>query len=249
VIPSLHNPQALNRYSYCYNNPLKLTDPSGHWPWDSVKEFFQGVGDAVVNTAKGVAQMVVNPVETAKAVGYAVTHPVETFNAIKDSYVEKAGSIRGIGEICGEGLITIASLASGGAAIAKGVQAISRVAQGAKVVEEASVITQNIGWTGKIGENALKQLGGESQVYFNTSQGARYIDQLAGGIGYESKVGRTSLTTSIQKQISKDVELINTSRIQASVWYFYRSPVTGKIGPSPSLASTLVSSGIMWYLK
>jgi len=27
----LNNPQTLNRYSYCSNNPLKYTDPTGHW--------------------------------------------------------------------------------------------------------------------------------------------------------------------------------------------------------------------------
>ncbi|MCG8350356.1 MAG: hypothetical protein MI924_21535, partial [Chloroflexales bacterium] len=26
-----HNPQALNRYSYVLNNPLRWTDPSGHY--------------------------------------------------------------------------------------------------------------------------------------------------------------------------------------------------------------------------
>ena len=30
VVPEPGNPQALNRYSYCYNNPLKYTDPTGH---------------------------------------------------------------------------------------------------------------------------------------------------------------------------------------------------------------------------
>jgi RHS repeat-associated protein len=30
VIPNLANPQCFNRYSYCLNNPLKYTDPSGH---------------------------------------------------------------------------------------------------------------------------------------------------------------------------------------------------------------------------
>jgi RHS repeat-associated protein len=30
IIPDLGNPQALNRYSYVYNNPLRYTDPSGH---------------------------------------------------------------------------------------------------------------------------------------------------------------------------------------------------------------------------
>jgi pyocin large subunit-like protein len=31
MIPDLYNPQALNRYSYTLNNPVKYTDPSGHF--------------------------------------------------------------------------------------------------------------------------------------------------------------------------------------------------------------------------
>jgi RHS repeat-associated protein len=30
IIPNPANPQSLNRYSYCLNNPLKYIDPSGH---------------------------------------------------------------------------------------------------------------------------------------------------------------------------------------------------------------------------
>jgi RHS repeat-associated protein len=34
IIPDPANPQALNRYSYCINNPLKYNDPTGHfWDW------------------------------------------------------------------------------------------------------------------------------------------------------------------------------------------------------------------------
>jgi hypothetical protein len=29
-VPNPANPQSLNRYSYCFNNPLKYTDPTGH---------------------------------------------------------------------------------------------------------------------------------------------------------------------------------------------------------------------------
>ncbi|MDW8101216.1 MAG: RHS repeat-associated core domain-containing protein [Anaerolineae bacterium] len=37
LVPEPGNPQALNRYSYVLNNPIKYTDPSGHWvetAWD-----------------------------------------------------------------------------------------------------------------------------------------------------------------------------------------------------------------------
>ncbi|MBN1187952.1 MAG: RHS repeat-associated core domain-containing protein, partial [Bacteroidales bacterium] len=30
IVPQPYNPQSLNRYSYCLNNPLMYTDPSGH---------------------------------------------------------------------------------------------------------------------------------------------------------------------------------------------------------------------------
>lgn len=31
IVPDLFDPQSLNRYAYCLNNPLKYTDPTGHW--------------------------------------------------------------------------------------------------------------------------------------------------------------------------------------------------------------------------
>jgi RHS repeat-associated protein len=34
VIPNPANPQCFNRYSYCLNNPLRYTDPSGHLVYD-----------------------------------------------------------------------------------------------------------------------------------------------------------------------------------------------------------------------
>lgn len=102
-----------------------------------------------------------------------------------------------------------------------------------------------IGSTGKVGEQWLADnLGGESQVYFNTSQGARYVDQLANGIANESKVGYTSLTPSVQLQIAKDVELIQTEQIQGSTWHFFQSPVTGLGGPSKPLLNALQQNGI-----
>jgi len=43
------NPQALNRYSYVLNNPVRYTDPTGHWqvviPYDSLLAFIANIRD------------------------------------------------------------------------------------------------------------------------------------------------------------------------------------------------------------
>jgi RHS repeat-associated protein len=31
IVPNFADPQSLNRYSYCRNNPLRYIDPTGHW--------------------------------------------------------------------------------------------------------------------------------------------------------------------------------------------------------------------------
>jgi RHS repeat-associated protein len=111
-------------------------------------------------------------------------------------------------------------------------------------VVEGGAEFKAIGSTGKIGENTLKTFGGEPQVYFPTSQGGRYVDQLINGVANESKVGYQSLTANINLQISKDVELIQSGKIQDAVWHFFESPVTGEIGPSQPLLNTLQDSGI-----
>jgi RHS repeat-associated protein len=50
IVPGPANPQAFNRYSYVFNNPVRLVDPSGHMPM-----FSQGNG-AESSTGKPVNQ-------------------------------------------------------------------------------------------------------------------------------------------------------------------------------------------------
>ncbi|MEL7648778.1 MAG: hypothetical protein AAGU76_11835, partial [Sedimentibacter sp.] len=103
--------------------------------------------------------------------------------------------------------------------------------------------------TGKAGEEYLAKLvGGESQVYFKTSQGGRYIDQLADDIAYESKVGYTTLTDFVKKQILKDAELIEQGAIKGANWNFFRSDVTGKVGASKPLLDFLEQHGITYTI-
>lgn len=121
LIPDVYNPQALNRYSYCYNNPLKYEDPDGHIPL---------LATALIGATIG-------------AIGYggysAITQYVRTgqvdWNDVGKSIV--VGAVTGglIGLTCGIGVavagtgstssiaavIIIDSHASAGAAVASGV--------------------------------------------------------------------------------------------------------------------------------
>lgn len=127
-----------------------------------------------------------------------------------------------------------------------GAQALEKGAAkiAASLAEKEVAARGAIGATGRIGEAALKNLGGESQVFFRTSQGARYVDQLVNGIANESKVGYQSLNATARSQIAKDAELIQSGQIQGAAWHFFRSPVTGLGGPSGPLADALRNAGI-----
>ncbi len=67
IVPNPMNPQSLNRYTYCLNNPLKYVDPSGHYNDDFYYEqlceangidpddglaLFTGDGGEVIGTVK-----------------------------------------------------------------------------------------------------------------------------------------------------------------------------------------------------
>jgi RHS repeat-associated protein len=129
-----------------------------------------------------------------------------------------------------------------------------RIFQGLKMfggfsATEASMYSK-IGSTGKVGEDALKLLGGESQVYMKTSEGGRVVDQLVNGVANESKVGYTTLTKDVATQIAKDAEIVKngTGGVQSAVWNFFRSPVTGQVGASQPLLDALTKNGINYII-
>ena len=88
IVQDITNPQTLNRYSYCLNNPLKYIDPSGHWSWGWLKTLAKvavgvltvvGIGVAIaaaatvvgviVNAAITVTQVVVGVIATEVTAG------------------------------------------------------------------------------------------------------------------------------------------------------------------------------------
>ena len=59
IVPSWTNPQSLNRYIYCGNNPLAFTDPSGHnWLSDKISGAGKAIVDTVVDVGKTTCEFV-----------------------------------------------------------------------------------------------------------------------------------------------------------------------------------------------
>jgi len=103
--------------------------------------------------------------------------------------------------------------------------------------------------SGKAGEEQLlKTVGGVPQQYFATTLGRRFIDAFADGVAYESKVGYVPLTDFVKKQVLKDAELLADKKVGAVEWNFYRSGITGKIGPSQPLLDFLKQNGIKYVI-
>lgn len=91
LVPNWSNPQSLNRYSYCWNNPLGVTDPSGHWGWSNICKAASSVGRAVGGAAKSVARTTASVTRT---VGRTVSNNI--------GYIQTGLDIAGMLPVVGE---------------------------------------------------------------------------------------------------------------------------------------------------
>ena len=244
----VYNSFNLNTYGYCYQNPIILIDPNGKQVWTRILGGVKAVGGALEMVAGGALLVTPEPTMATKAAGVVVAvHGAdvassglrqmwtgEEESSLTSQGLQAAGMSKQNAEIVDA---SISIIGSGSAGL---ISNTSKVGNISGAVSNYS----KIGSTGIVGEEALKALGGKSQVRFETSQGARIVDQLVKGAAHESKVGYTTLTKSIQKQIAKDIELMSKKEIKSSTWHFFKSPVTGKGGASQPLLNELQNKGI-----
>lgn len=70
MVPELYNPQAWNRFSYVQNNPLRYTDPSGHF-WEEIGQWFEDNWKQIVAAVAVVAVIVLAVVLSIVTFGIA----------------------------------------------------------------------------------------------------------------------------------------------------------------------------------
>lgn len=245
----------MSAYVYCMNNPLNLIDPDGREadpPSKGWNRFWGGlrlVGGAIqIAGGAGASSTGVGAVVGVVAILHGAddfqTGARQLWTGEQTESLTYKG-VKATAKATGADDTTASRIATGAdiglSFVGGGVGGLRTLGKFSSA--EASAYSK-IGSTGKIGEDALKLLGGESQVFFKTSKGARFVDQLVNGIANESKVGKTSLTKDVITQIAKDVELMKTEKIEGAVWNFFRSPVTGEIGATKPLLQALKDAGI-----
>ncbi len=125
-------------------------------------------------------------------------------------------------------------------------------------VEGPSAPFQRSGYAGETWVE--KQLGAslkgtDKQVSISTSgcvkvcnPQLRIIDVYVDGTAHESKVGYTTLTESIRRQIDSDAYLIKTGQVDEAHWHFMASDTNGRLGASPPLLDYLDEVGIRYTI-
>jgi RHS repeat-associated protein len=99
----LTDPQSLNKYQYCYNNPLTTVDPDGHKGW---RERLSEAASAVADFGDGVIRGAAASLSFGTAPGSGPSS--------NDSLINRAGQVLGTAIVGGVGT---SSATAGGAAI------------------------------------------------------------------------------------------------------------------------------------
>lgn len=191
----------------------------------------------------GLVRLVTHPGDLIRLDDILHGHPGRAVPAIALLLIPAAKAARGLKVADGVG--------AGGDAAASGGRAAAGAegagATGAESADAAQVLLNKTMGDAAANRIASRYPGAQREVTLPAESGIRRLDILTpDGVAIESKVGRTSLTADVQRELARDVELLDQpgSRVHEVEWHFTRSPVTGEVGPTRPLQEALDKAGI-----
>jgi RHS repeat-associated protein len=267
LVPEPFDPQSLNRYSYVLNDPVNRVDPTGLQPVSSTEIIPLPDGLTITKTLTleiggGAPIPPFNPNLLGDTVGRMVLNAtLFSFTPAFEhglggrtaaDFSAGCGGNAGCLSVAASMQQTVRNRANFFSAVTFAILMVAPL--GAEIGATRTGIAGSgatrgpggalPGQIGRTGEDFLHRAFGGRPASFETSQGRRFVDSFAGGVARESKVGRVSMSPRLRSQISKDLDLLQTRQIDAAEFHFFRSPVTGRGGPTPSVERLLKDCGI-----
>jgi RHS repeat-associated protein len=155
VVPEPGNPQALNRYSYTYNNPVRYTDPSGHgvplkcWVC-GLKIDISGWSDSAKNLAVAASHVTDFNVDLEQGLITGPTEQEYLDNSVNNLCPTPIGMVEGPAVKIGEQLVQegIEQVGKGATreATEQGLNIFARAAEfGVKPYDELKKLTKGLG--------------------------------------------------------------------------------------------------------
>ncbi len=146
IVPDLFNPQSLNRYAYCLNNPLKYTDPTGHFGIAGAAiGAFNGALSAGISAARA-QEASLGQIAGAVALGATIGAMTGSFGqmGLSGTFGTAIGGFVGasVGSYTAEG-ITNAALGKGFQANKKTAAINGLIGAGAAVLGKVATVTDN----------------------------------------------------------------------------------------------------------
>ncbi len=135
--PDLYNPQSLNKYSYCFNNPLKYNDPSGKWPnWGNIgKAISKGF-----QTAVNVVKENMDVVHTVLDVAGMIPGVGEAFDAVNGLIYAAEGDVANAALSFAACIPVVGTAATGVKLVGKTIDKVAGVVKAADKVGDSAEI-------------------------------------------------------------------------------------------------------------